>query len=195
MYCKILSVVIKEVKKFNYANKSKKSLNKSKTIWDTVNLESNKTGNAEKINNLNIDGNLISNHQEIANAFNKYFLTTAKSINTKQIGHSSHNLDNTIPVHYLMQSFKKSFPSIHLKSISTKEVENIIKSLKTKNSSGYDGIITKLLKISYPFISSPLTHICYKSLSSGIFPDRLKYSVVQLCLRKAISLPSLITDL
>jgi len=64
--------------------KLKKSLNKDKTILAMVNLETNKTRNTEKINTLNIDGNSISNHQEIANALNKYFLTIAKSINTKQ---------------------------------------------------------------------------------------------------------------
>jgi hypothetical protein len=47
------------------------------------------------------------------------------------------------------------------------------------NSSGYDGISTKLLKISSSFISSPLTYICNKSISLGIFPDRLKYAVVK----------------
>jgi hypothetical protein len=36
---------------------------------------------------------------------------------------------------------------MNLKFVSSKEVENIIKSLKTKHSSGYDGISTKLLKI------------------------------------------------
>jgi len=36
-YCKILSAVIKEAKKLNYADKIKKSLNKNKTMWDTVN--------------------------------------------------------------------------------------------------------------------------------------------------------------
>jgi hypothetical protein len=63
-------------------------------------------------------------------------------------------------------------------------VENIIKSLKPKNSSGYDGKCTKSIKISSPFISSPLIHICHKSLSSGIFPDRLKYSVVKPLFKK-----------
>jgi hypothetical protein len=57
-----------------------------------------------------------------------------------------------------MQSFKNPFPNINLKSISTKEIENLTKSLKIKNSSGYEGISTKLIKISSPFISSPLTH-------------------------------------
>jgi hypothetical protein len=68
-----------------------------------VNSETNKTRNTEKINTLNTDGNSISNHQDIANVLNKYFLTIAKSINTKQNELSSHNLDNTTPLHYLMQ--------------------------------------------------------------------------------------------
>jgi hypothetical protein len=61
-------------------------------------------------------------------------------------------------------------------SLSTKEVEKIIKSLKSKNSSWYDGVSTKVLNLSSPFSSSPLTYICNKSLSQGIFPERLKYS-------------------
>jgi len=98
-------------------------LNKNKTIWNIVNLETNNTGNTEKINTLNIDGNSISDRQEIANAFNKYFLTIAKSINTKQNKLKFYNLDKTTPLHYLMQSFKNPFPNINLKSISTKEIE------------------------------------------------------------------------
>ena len=86
-------------------------------------METNNTGNTEKINTLNIDGNSISDRQEIANAFNKYFLTIAKSINTKQNKLKFYNLDKTTPLHYLMQSFKNPFPNINLKSISTKEIE------------------------------------------------------------------------
>ena len=61
-----------------------------------------KTRSTERVNILNIDGNLMNNHQEIVNAFNKYFLSIAKNINTKQSEHSFHNLDNTTPLHYLL---------------------------------------------------------------------------------------------
>ena len=94
---------MKEAKNLIMQITFKKSLNKNKTIQDTVNSETNKTRNTEKINTLNIDGNSISNHQETVNALNKYFLTIAKSINTKQNELSSHNLDNTTTLHYLMQ--------------------------------------------------------------------------------------------
>jgi Notch-like protein len=83
-----------------------------------------------------------------------------------------------------MQYFKNPIPNINLKSILTKEAENIIKSLKPKNSSGYNGISSTLLKISSPFMSSPLTHICNKSLSSGIFPDHMKHAVVKPLFKK-----------
>jgi hypothetical protein len=80
-----------------------------------------------------------------------------------------------------MQSFKNPFQNIDLKSISTKEIENIIKSLKPKNSSGRDGISTKLIKISSPFSHLPL---CNKSLFSGIFPEHFKYTVVKPLFKK-----------
>jgi hypothetical protein len=95
-----------------------------------------------------------------------------------------HKQDDNTPLHYLLQSFTTPFPNMNLKFVSSKEVGKIIKSLKTKNSSGYNGISTKLLKINSCFISSPLTYICNKSLSSGIFPDRLKYAVVKPLFKK-----------
>jgi hypothetical protein len=84
-----------------------------------------------------------------------------------------------MPIHYMLQSFKSPFPNTELKLLLTREVQNTIKSLKLKNFHGYDEISTKLLKISSPFIISPLTHICNKSLSSEIFPEHLKYSEIK----------------
>jgi len=65
-----------------------------------------------------------------------------------------------------------------LKYTKPKEIEKIIKSVKSRNSHGYDGIPMKILKVSTPFITSLLTYICKKSLSSGIFHSRLKFSEI-----------------
>jgi len=75
-------------------------------------------------------------------------------------------------------------PPLVFKSFSTNEITRIIKSLKTKNSSGYDEINTKLLKISVNYICSPITHICNKSISTGIFPERLKFSIIKPLFKK-----------
>ena len=45
-----------------------------------------------------------------------------------------------------------------------------------------------MLKLSLPFILSPLTHICSKSFSLGIFPDHLKYSEIKPLLKKGDTL-------
>jgi hypothetical protein len=45
-----------------------------------------------------------------------------------------------------------------------------------KNSSGYDEIPLRILKISMPLITSPLTYLCNKSISKGSFPTMLKFS-------------------
>ena len=71
------------------------------------------------------------------------------------------------------------FSSINWKFAKTNEINKIIKSLRTKNSYGYDEIPIKILKLSALFIISPLTSICNKSLSSGVFPERLKYAIIK----------------
>jgi hypothetical protein len=60
----------------------------------------------------------------------------------------------------------------------------IIKSLKSKNSCGYDEMSVKILKVSSPFITAPLNYICNRSVLSGLFPTCLKYSVVIPLLKK-----------
>jgi hypothetical protein len=78
----------------------------------------------------------------------------------------------------LSQIFNLKYDNIRFHDTSTGEIEKIIKNLPWKNSYGYDEIPMTLLKISAPYISSPLCYIINKSLSTGIFPSRLKYSSV-----------------
>jgi hypothetical protein len=62
--------------------------------------------------------------------------------------------------------------------VPAKEIKEIIKPLPWKNSSGYDKIPLRILKISMSLIISPLTYLCNKSISIGNFPTRLKYSQI-----------------
>jgi hypothetical protein len=66
-----------------------------------------------------------------------------------------------------------------LTNTTTFEIEKIINSLQCKNSYGYDEISSRILKVSSTHVLSPLTYIFNKILSTGIFPDRLKYSEVK----------------
>jgi hypothetical protein len=60
------------------------------------------------------------------------------------------------------QACNKSYPGMECKCKITQEIEQIIKSLKTKNSYGYDEIFTKILKTSCCIISSRINYIYNK---------------------------------
>jgi hypothetical protein len=62
--------------------------------------------------------------------------------------------------------------------ITEGEIRSIISSLKSKNSSGYDGISTKILKLCGNQISKPLAFISNKSITMGVFPEQLQYAVL-----------------
>jgi hypothetical protein len=61
------------------------------------------------------------------------------------------------------------------------EIEKVIKSFETKNSSGYDEITSIIIKASLPYITSPLTFICNAVLHYNVFPDN---AVVKPCFKK-----------
>jgi hypothetical protein len=85
---------------------------------------------------------MIRKKQMIAETFNEYFLSVSENRKeiSKQNNISPHKFPNITPNYYLSQTFLKPFPSMKLNSLSTKEVEKIIKSLKSMNPSGYDGV-------------------------------------------------------
>ena len=64
------------------------------------------------------------------------------------------------------------------------EIGKIIHSLECKDSYGYDEISSRILKISALYVLSPLMYIFNKILSTGIFPDRLKFFEVKPLFKK-----------
>jgi hypothetical protein len=76
-----------------------------------------------------------------------------------------------VPISWSTLLLNLPYPSMECKYTTTKEIERIIKCLKTKNSYGYDEISTEILKISCPFMGSPINYICNKMLFWGVFPD------------------------
>ena len=83
------------------------------------------------------------------------------------------------PLINLRSNFNKVNETIKLKNTTTHGIGKITRSLKTKDSHRYDGISTRILKLSAPYIVSPLTFIINRILLFGTFPNRLKYSEVK----------------
>ena len=104
-----------------------------------------------------------TDQQIVAETFNEGFVAIAENVNRQSknnlINDDNNNMDSH--THFMEQAFNKSYPSMEYKCTTMKEIEQIIKSLKKKKTSyGYDEISTKILKISCPFISSPINYIC-----------------------------------
>jgi len=78
----------------------------------------------------------------------------------------------------LEKHYPYAFPPIQTVPVTKGEIRGIINSMKPRNSSSYDGISTKVLKLSGSQISKPLAFIINKSIKTGIFPDHLKYVVI-----------------
>jgi len=128
---------------------------------------------------LNINNNISNNPQEIANTFNNYFSTVIDTVIRNIINNNNDFNGNVDPSKCLITNFSNMFSSINRKYATTNKINKIIKLLRIKNLYGYDEISIIILKLSAPFIISPLTYICNKSLSSVVFPKRLKYAIIK----------------
>ena len=148
------------------------SSNKTKTTWNIIN------GNINEIyiSFIRISGTKTHDSQVIANTFNTYFLTLAQHIYAQNFKNLNSEAIVNNPLHYLLihDAFQQMIPPIRLKFVSSKDIEDVVNSLKMKNSYGYDGISTKFLKQSISYISSH-----NRMISTGIFPTRLKFAGIK----------------
>ena len=147
-----------------------------KTTWNIIREETNKLTNKDNITSLRIKDQVVHNKMTIANEINNYFLNIAGSVSNKRINGKG---EEASPLQNLLKCFYQPFKHISWTYTSAKEINKIIDTLKDKNSSGCDEITTKILKISKPFIISPIINICYKMVAQGIFPERLKFSLIK----------------
>jgi hypothetical protein len=157
-YCKILSNVILAAKKLHYNRIILNSNNKIATTWKIINYKNGKPSCTNNTISLRINNKEVNNQNKITNIFNNYFLSIADSINSDNNKHTNLKVPN--PISYLINSVHRTFPKMKWHYTSTYEIRNIIKSLKSKNSSGYDEVSTRILQLSAPYIVSPLTYIC-----------------------------------
>ena len=117
-----------------------------------VNKETHRKVKSTNIKSLNIDGITTNNHQLTAETFNNNFISTAENIKTKyrndyiQNKNTPCNTKIDTSAQNVKEVKKLRYRTFQSKPTTTTEIENIIKTLKPKNSYGYDKISTKLLK-------------------------------------------------
>jgi hypothetical protein len=183
-----------ETKRTYYDKQISNSNDRIKSTWNIVKSLTGRKPNHEVIPILSTLHKSYTNPKTISDSFNKYYLSVAETI----INNSSNNT-NLIeecnkPSEYLFHIFKVNFPTINYNFVTTNEIENIINKLKITNSYGYDEIPVKILKSCTHFIISPLTYIINRSLATGTFPDRLKFSEIKPIYKNGIRILLVIID-
>ena len=82
------------------------------------------------------------------------------------------NLAENIPDSVPVYGQPKSYPTVFdFQEITAFELTNFIRDMKSSNSCGTDGLITKLIKFVGPAIINPLLHIVNRSICTGTFPN------------------------
>lgn len=171
-YKNILRTTIRNAKTIYYSQLFERCKNNLKMTWKAINdvLNRNKTKSSFP-DTFQIDGKSTSDRTTIVNAFNNFFIGIGEKLALKM---DSTNLDIDF------MSFLTNKPScrFEFEVVNEEFISKCIDNLKSKNSSGYDHISSKLLKASKNSLSEPLTVIINQSLKSGIFPDLLKIAKV-----------------
>ena len=118
-----------------------------------------------------VDGIHTYTPKKIAENFGKFYSTVGKNL-AATIPAGKKNID-----HYLSQ-IPRNGKSVVMRQTNQIEIENLIKALPNKMSSGHDEINNVMLKGLCSAISYPLQLIFNQSIVTGVFPDKMKIAEV-----------------
>ena len=171
-YKKIFDKVKLHMRIDYYKNKCLEFRNNSKKLWNMINKISGKNNDKTSIiDYIKVDNIEYYDSVGITNNLCKYFANIGENLLSK-IPKSNKSINE-----YLAK-IKRNEKSLFLRPTSEQEIDKIIEKLPNKNSSGYDNISNILLKkLKFPLLK-PLNIIFNKSISSGIFPEKMKLADV-----------------
>ena len=164
---------VKRYVKINYyKDKCFEFKNNSKKLWGMINnITKRNNDKTSIIEYIKVDNIEYYNSLGITNNLCKYFANIGENLALK-IPKSTKTIDE-----YLLK-IERNKKSIFLRPTSEHEIDRIIEKLPNKGSSGHDNISNLLLKkLKIPLLK-PLKIIFNKSISSGIFPERMKLADV-----------------
>ena len=163
-----LTSIIRLSRKLYYSKKLETNKDNANALWRTVNDLIGKK-KVDDTSSFFVDGNEINDPITISNTFNAYFTDIGSKLSSEITDASTHFTD------YLSMPCENS---LFLSPTNSNEIINIVRSLKSSKSSGYDEISVSLLKQIIYHIDSPLTYIFNLSLSTGQCPNSLKLAKI-----------------
>ena len=171
-YRNCLKRVTRRSKIMHYQEKCIEFKDNTKKLWGIINDTIHKNNNKnDVIEYLTING--IKNYQpdQITNEFAEYFANVGKTFAHK-IKESKKSINAYI------KAITRHNKSIFMRPTDINEIRNILRNLLNKNSSGPDNISNTILKKLAEQIVKPMTIIINKSISEGVFPEKMKLADV-----------------
>ena len=169
-YRNYLNKIIRQAKKVYMEKIFNNSIFDSKRTWKNINVVLNRTKNKSDIpNSFEGDLGIVEGKENIANEFNKYFVNTGKRINQK-LGPASSGASD-----FLKDPLRNS---LFFNPTNEQEIISIVQNMKSKNSSGFDSINSKIIKHTIHSLIPPLLYLINLSLSTGKFPAKMKIAKV-----------------
>src|SRR5215469_3496435 len=164
-YSSLLKKIIRKSKAIFFKNKFKQSQSDMRSTWATINeILSRGNENQTPIEELTINNETVTDRQVIVNELNSYFTSIGSTL-TKKIPQTEKSFQS-----YLDPPGEHTFS---FTSISSKEVQRVIKTLKNKNTD-----VNTVPNWAYKFcsqeISPVLATLFNDSLLKGHFPAALK---------------------
>ena len=173
VYDQLLKESIREAKTINYNNEFNQNRTNMGKMWNTISEIIHKQENNHTSMKKNmLSRKYINDHTEIANTFNDFFINIGPNLTKNIIQKDQSNISYR---KYINASILSSF---NFQLIDDESLRKTLNSLRTKSSSGYDGISTRLLKFLARALISPLRLIINQSFITGIYPDKLKTAKV-----------------
>ena len=141
-----------------------------KKTWAIISDTLNKNSRSSLPETMTINGTTCHDKQVIADNFNRFFASIGEMNETNTVEHMDSSYTD-----YLTNQIDSNFA---FRLIDNRYTLKIIKDIKISMSNGHDGISSELLKLVNDDISSCITLIINQSLTTGIFPDKLKIAKV-----------------
>ena len=155
---------IKASKKNYYHSYFEDNVGKAKATWNGINTLLSRKKNFTPASKLIIGDTVITDPQELSNAFNRHFTDIGPNLAA-----------NINPPRVSFRDFIESCEStFELELLTIDGLRKLVNDIPVGKADGLDGIPTCLLKMSFTFIASSLTHIFNLVISTGIIPKDWK---------------------
>lgn len=166
LYSQRLKKIIKLTKRSQNNYYIQQSTNKSKATWNVINTDKNTYPNEPILKIIHKDI-IMTDPKDIANIFNDYFINQLVETRKTSV------------------IYPTSYPqSMFMPPTTPQQIISTIRGLKNTNTVGYDEIRTKIIKQSSTVIAPHLSFIINMCITEGIFPEKLKLTVINPIFKK-----------